>query len=203
MGRTACTEPQYLYKGALYLYLTVELYLSSPYGPYGLYRASVPVQGVTFTYTLPLHCILLLCIKTYFDTWLYAVCQHRSVQSFCKIAIHYFTFSLQDSHNLWGNDGQHLFSPLWTESKNTKWCCPVSHITENLWKEYKQRQLHSLSIPGHWGFFPGHQTVPCALGSTQPLKKWVPGHSWGKDGRCVRVMTFPPSCAECLEILEP
>jgi hypothetical protein len=26
------------------------------------------------------------------------------------------------------------------------------------------------SIPGHWGFFQGHQTVPCALGSTQPLK---------------------------------
>jgi len=22
----------------------------------------------------------------------------------------------------------------------------------------------------HLGFFPGHQTVPCALGSTQPLK---------------------------------
>jgi hypothetical protein len=51
MGRTACTEPQYLYKGDLYLYLTVELYLYSPYGPYGLYRASVPVQGVTFTFT--------------------------------------------------------------------------------------------------------------------------------------------------------
>jgi len=44
MGRTACTEPQCLYNGALYLYLTVELYLYSPYGPYGLYRASVPVQ---------------------------------------------------------------------------------------------------------------------------------------------------------------
>jgi len=28
---------------------TVELYLYSPYGPYGLYRASVPVQGVHFT----------------------------------------------------------------------------------------------------------------------------------------------------------
>ena len=41
----ACTEPQCLYKGALYL--TVELYLYSPYGPYGLYRASVPVQGGT------------------------------------------------------------------------------------------------------------------------------------------------------------
>jgi hypothetical protein len=27
----------------------------------------------------------------------------------------------------------------------------------------------------------------------------IPG---GKDGRCVRVTTLPPSCAECLEILE-
>ena len=45
MGCTACTELQCLYKGALYVYLTVELYLYSPYGPYGLYRASVPVQG--------------------------------------------------------------------------------------------------------------------------------------------------------------
>jgi hypothetical protein len=47
MGRTACTEPQCLYKGDLYLYLTVELYLYSLYGPYALYRASVPVQGCT------------------------------------------------------------------------------------------------------------------------------------------------------------
>ena len=37
------------------------------------------------------------------------------------------------------------------------------------------------------GFFPGHQTVPCALGSTQPLKM-----STGDDGRCVRVTTLPP-----------
>ena len=80
MGRTACTEPQCLYKGftsslpysraipllplwavrpvqglsactrgALYLYLTVELYLYSLYGPYGLYRASVRVQGCTLS----------------------------------------------------------------------------------------------------------------------------------------------------------
>jgi hypothetical protein len=51
MGRTACTEPQCLYKGALYL--TVELYLYSPYGPYGQYRASVPVEGCTLPYFLP------------------------------------------------------------------------------------------------------------------------------------------------------
>ena len=55
MGRTACTEPQCLYKGALYLYLTVELYLYSPYGPYGLYRASVPVQGYTLSLGTVLH----------------------------------------------------------------------------------------------------------------------------------------------------
>ena len=29
----------------------VELYLYSPYGPYGLYRASVPVQGCTLPYS--------------------------------------------------------------------------------------------------------------------------------------------------------
>ena len=32
----------------------VELYLYSPYGPYGLYRASVPVQGCTLPYTIEL-----------------------------------------------------------------------------------------------------------------------------------------------------
>ena len=31
----------------------VELYFYSPYGLYGLYRASVPVQGVHFTFLLP------------------------------------------------------------------------------------------------------------------------------------------------------
>jgi len=50
MDRKACTEPQCLYNGALYLYL----YLYSPYGPYGLYRASVPVQRYTLTFPVPL-----------------------------------------------------------------------------------------------------------------------------------------------------
>jgi len=49
-GRTAGTEPQCLYKDALYLYL----YLYSPYGPYGLYRASVPVQRCTLALPIPL-----------------------------------------------------------------------------------------------------------------------------------------------------
>ena len=50
MGCTACTEPQCQYNGALYLYL----YLYSPYELYGLYRASVPVQGCTLPLPIPL-----------------------------------------------------------------------------------------------------------------------------------------------------
>ena len=61
MDRTACREPQCLYNIAIPLLplwtvrpvqslsaCTVQLYLYSPYGPYSLYRASVPVQ---YSYT--------------------------------------------------------------------------------------------------------------------------------------------------------
>jgi len=63
MSRTACTQPQFLYSTAIPLIplwavrplqslsaCTVQLYLYSPYGPYGLYTASVPVQGCTLLY---------------------------------------------------------------------------------------------------------------------------------------------------------
>ena len=50
MGHMACTELQCLYNRALYLYL----YLYSPYGLYGLYRASVPVQRCTLPLPTPL-----------------------------------------------------------------------------------------------------------------------------------------------------
>ena len=66
MGRTACTEPQCLYNRAIPLLplctvrpvqnlsaCTVQLYLYSPYGPYGLYIASVPVQ-YSYTSTPPM-----------------------------------------------------------------------------------------------------------------------------------------------------
>ena len=43
-------------------------------------------------------------------------------------------------------------------------------------------------------------TFPWALGSTQPLKNEYQGIPGGKGGRCVRVTTLPPSCAECLVI---
>jgi len=70
MDRTACTEPQCLYNGAVHLYLYLYspngmyslykgalylyLYLYSHYGPYSLYRASVPVQRCTLPLSIPL-----------------------------------------------------------------------------------------------------------------------------------------------------
>jgi len=66
MGRTACAEPQCLYSRAIPLLplwavrpvqslsaSTVELYLYSPCGPYGLYRSSGPVQ-YSYTSTPPM-----------------------------------------------------------------------------------------------------------------------------------------------------
>jgi hypothetical protein len=70
MDRTACTEPQCLYSRAIPLLslwavrpvqslsaCTVEIYLYSPYGAYGLYKASVPVQVCTYfdTHNLGAH----------------------------------------------------------------------------------------------------------------------------------------------------
>jgi len=50
MGHTACTAPQCLYNGELHLYL----YLYSPYGPYKLYRPSVPLERCTLPLLIPL-----------------------------------------------------------------------------------------------------------------------------------------------------
>jgi hypothetical protein len=43
-----------------------------------------------------------------------------------------------------------------------------------------------------------------ALGSTQPLTEMsTRGNllAWGKGGRYVGLITLPPSCADCLEVL--
>jgi hypothetical protein len=40
-----------------------------------------------------------------------------------------------------------------------------------------------------WEFFPWHPTIPCARVCLS-LLKWVPGYSWGKDGRSVWLTTY-------------
>ena len=43
-------------------------------------------------------------------------------------------------------------------------------------------------------------TEQCALRSTQPLKMSTRDFSWGKGGRCVRLMTYHPRSAEVKKI---
>ena len=82
-GPTACTEPQCLYSTAIPLLpllairpvqtlsaCTVELYLYFPYWLYGLYRASLSVQGYTlrflplfrlsFQFSFPQSCLIIM-----------------------------------------------------------------------------------------------------------------------------------------------
>jgi len=84
MRRTACTEPQCLYNGALYLYL----YLYSPYGPYGLYRASVPVQGCTLPLPIPL--LPLWAVRTVQSL---SACKRVHFTLFCTSTIHHLRTS--------------------------------------------------------------------------------------------------------------
>ena len=93
MYRTACTEPQYLYSTAIPLLplctvrpvqslstCTVLLYLYSPYGPYGLYRASVPVQ-YSYTSTPLSACTVDLCLYSPYGQY----CLYKD-------ALQFFTF---------------------------------------------------------------------------------------------------------------
>ena len=82
---------------------TVELYLYSPYGPYGLYRASVPVQ-YSYTSTPPMGrtaCTEPQCLysRTIPLLPLWAV---QPVQSLSACTTVHFTFFNSFVHCLWG-----------------------------------------------------------------------------------------------------
>jgi hypothetical protein len=80
----------------------------------------------------------------------------------------------------------------------TRWRSWLRHCATN--------QKVAGSIPDGVGIFHWHNpsSRTMALGLTQPLTEMSTRNvSWGKGGRCVRLTTLPPSCAECLEIWEP
>jgi hypothetical protein len=106
MGRTACTEPQCLYIRATSLLplwavrpvqslsaCTVDLYLYSPYGPYGLYRTSVPVQ-YSYTSTSPMDrtaCTESQCMYSR-ATPLFPLWAVRSVQSLSACTVELYLY---------------------------------------------------------------------------------------------------------------
>ena len=106
MDRTACTEPQCLYSIAIPLLpvwtvqpvqrlsaCTVHLYLYSPYTPYGLYRASVPVQ-YSYTSTPPMGRTACIEPQCHYSTAipLLPLCAAQPVHSLSACRIVHFTF---------------------------------------------------------------------------------------------------------------
>ena len=57
--------------------------------------------------------------------------------------------------------------------------------------------------PRSLGIFSGASNSSMCPGVDSASKNEYQDIPGGKDGRCVRVTTIPPSYAECLEILEP
>jgi hypothetical protein len=132
MGHMACTEPQCLYSRAISLLplwnvrpvqrlsaCTVELYLYSHYGPYGLYRASVPVQ-YSYTSTPPMGSTDFTEPQFLYSraTPLLPLWAVRPVQSLSSCTRVHFTFTFLNSN--W--QGNKAVSILW---KHTL----LSHIT--------------------------------------------------------------------------
>jgi len=57
--------------------------------------------------------------------------------------------------------------------------------------------------PRSVGTFSGTTDSSMCPGVDSASKNEYQDIAGGKDGRCIRVTTLPPSCAECVEILQP
>jgi len=171
MGRTACTELQCLYSRAIpplplwavrsvqsLSACTVELYLHSPNGPYGLYRASVPVQ-YSYTSTPPMGrtaCTELQCLYSRAIPLLplWAV---RTVQSLSACTVQLYLYSPYGRTVC--TDSQCLYStaipllPLWAVS-------PVQSLS------YCTVQLYLYSPCGPYGLYRASVPVQFSYTST-------------------------------------
>jgi hypothetical protein len=86
--------------------------------------------------------------------------------------------------------------------------CTQVHVKTRAWGDIVVKALrYYLEGPGidplSLGIFSGASDSSMCPGVDSAYKNEYQDIPGGKDGLCVRVTTLPPSCAECLEILEP
>ena len=151
MGCTACTEPQCLCSIAVPILplwavqpvqnlsaCTVQLYLYFPYGPYGLYRASVPVQ-YSYTSTLPMRRTAFTEPQCLYSTAipLLSLCAVRPVQSLSARTVQLNLYSPYGPYGLYRASVPVQYSYTST---------PLSACTVQLYL-YSRQCLYSTAIP--------------------------------------------------------
>jgi hypothetical protein len=96
----------------------VELYLYSPYGPYGLYRASVPVQGCTLLYSRAIPLLPLWAV--------------RHVQSLSACTRVRFTFTFIHIKYLIIYLKSNIYIHIYVVNRvwNTSWSCLLGYVTQ-------------------------------------------------------------------------
>jgi len=193
MDRTACSEPQSLYSRAKLLLplwtvrpvqslsaCTVELYLYSPYGPYGLYTVSVPVQ-YSYTSTPPM------------DRTAYTEPQCLYSRARPQLPL----WAVRPVQILSACTRLHFIFLLIVKGAVTRGGAVVL-------RHCAKSQKVTDSIPDcviriiYW-CIPSGYTMN--LGLTQPLTEITTRHisCGGKGFRCIGLTILPPSCVECLE----
>jgi hypothetical protein len=135
-------------------------------------------------------------------------CENKSCRGNCNHLKIIQKIPEQTALNAWGEGtSENSCSAHWTRTKES-----INMKTQDIcgtrWRSWFRHCAKSLKVAGSipdgvTGIFQwlNSSRLIVALGST---RKWVPGiFPGGKDGRCVGLTTLPPSCADCLEILEP
>ena len=93
------------------------------------------------------------------------------------------------------------FRPSFTEYIVHKWGHAVAQLVEALRYKPEGRGFHShLNYSLTQSFRPHYGPGVDSASNRNEYQEYFLG---GKDGRCVRLTTLPPSCADCLEIWEP
>jgi hypothetical protein len=86
---------------------------------------------------------------------------------------------------------------------NKLWNNKFYYKMHGAWGDVVVKALRYGIDPQSLGIFSGASDSSMCPGVDSASKNEYQDIPWGKHDRCVRVTTLPPSCAGCLEILEP